>query len=88
MVTSNNYLVTIIYMDDTRVKRCWRCPPDVALKTIENFCRNGKDSVCKKCRYELNAEWASDNREKLRSSRAEYMRQYRAKKKLAKGTSS
>jgi hypothetical protein len=62
-------------------KRCWRCPPDKALQPLSNFCRNGKDSACKTCRYELNAEWSKDNRESLRSKRAAYMKEYRRKKK-------
>lgn len=62
------------------MKRCWRCPADSAPKPLSEFCRNGKDSVCKACRYELNSEWSKNNREKLRPKRAEYMRTYRAKK--------
>jgi hypothetical protein len=63
-------------------KKCWRCPPEKGDQSIESFCRKGKDSVCKKCRYELNAEWAKDNRDKLRPKRATYMKEYRAKKKV------
>jgi len=58
-------------------KSCWKCKTE---KQISDFARSGKDSVCKTCRYELNAEWAKNNREKLRPKRAEYMRQYRARK--------
>lgn len=65
-------------------KKCWRCPPDKAEQPIENFCRDGKDSVCKQCRYQLNSEWAKDNREKLRPKRAEYMKEYRARKRAEK----
>lgn len=61
-------------------KKCWRCPDEKGEQPIENFCRSGADSVCKSCRYALNAEWAKNNREKLRPKRAEYMRQYRSKK--------
>jgi len=59
-------------------KTCWKCRVEFP---IDNFCRNGADNVCKPCRYKLNAEWASANREKLRPGRAEYMRQYRERKK-------
>ena len=62
---------------DSDKKHCWKCGDD---KLPTDFCRDGKDSVCKKCRYELNANWAKDNREKLRPKRAEYMRAYRARK--------
>ena len=65
---------------EPKLKRCWRCPSDKGDQPLENFCREGKDSVCKTCRYELNAEWAKNNREKLRPKRAEYMRAYRKKK--------
>lgn len=59
-------------------KKCWKCGDEKDAK--KDFCRDGKDSVCKKCRYELNSEWAKENREKLRPKRAAYMREYRAKK--------
>lgn len=62
-------------------KWCWRCKSN---KILDQFCRGSKDSVCKKCRYELNAEWAKGNREKLRPKRAEYMKAYRKKIKDAK----
>lgn len=62
-------------------KRCWRCPPQTGPKPLSDFCRDGKDSVCKTCRYELNSEWSKENRVKLRPKRAEYMRKYRASKK-------
>jgi hypothetical protein len=65
-------------------KRCWRCPLDRGEQPLENFCRNGKDSVCKTCRYQLNSEWAKDNKDKLRPKRAEYMKRYRAAQKAAK----
>lgn len=63
------------------MKRCWRCPQDTEPKPLDEFCRGGKDSVCKKCRYELNSEWSKSNKEKLRPKRAEYMKAYRAAKK-------
>lgn len=66
------------------MKRCWRCPQDAAPKPLDEFCRGGKDSVCKKCRYELNSEWSKSNKEKLRPKRAEYMKAYRASKKAQK----
>lgn len=59
------------------MKHCWKCHTD---KPIDKFCRKGKDSVCQPCRYDLNSEWAKNNREKLRPKRAEYMRNYRARK--------
>lgn len=69
-------------MDQPVQKHCWKCGND---KDLENdFCRDGKDSVCKTCRYELNADWAKNNREKLRPRRASYMRDYRAKKRKEK----
>ena len=63
---------------DAETKKCWKCSEEKSIK--DDYCRGGKDSVCKKCRYELNSEWAKENREKLRPKRAEYMRQYRARK--------
>lgn len=71
-------------MDTILTKRCWRCPAEKGEQSLENFCRDGKDSVCKTCRYELNAEWAKNNREKLRPKRANYMRDYRARKAAEK----
>lgn len=65
---------------DTTTKHCWRCDQP---RLLTEYCRDGKDSVCKKCRYELNSEWAKENRERLRPKRAEYMRQYRANKAKA-----
>ena len=78
IITINNRNSYHLCMDESVLKKhCWRCGGD---KDPENdFCRDGKDSVCKPCRYELNAEWAKDNREKLRPRRASYMRDYRAK---------
>jgi len=65
-------------------KKCWRCPPEKSEQPLENFCRGGKDSVCKACRYQLNSEWAKTNRDKLRPKRAQYMKDYRAAKKREK----
>jgi hypothetical protein len=59
-------------------KKCWKCSE---VKFVRDFCRGGKDSVCKPCRYSLNAEWAKNNRPKQRPVRAEYMRDWRKKKK-------
>lgn len=70
--------------EDQTKKRCWKCKAD---KTLDNFARGSLDSVCKTCRYLLNAEWAKNNREKLRPKRAEYMRAYRLKKSLEKKSS-
>ena len=67
------------------MKNCWRCASADdgrrAVKPIEEFCRGGKDNVCRVCRCELNAIWAKENRDKLRPKRADYMRLYRSRKK-------
>jgi hypothetical protein len=65
-------------MTDERKKLCWKCKEE---KSLSEFARSGKDSACKKCRYGLNSEWAKTHREELRSGRAQYMREYRAKKR-------
>lgn len=59
-------------------KKCWKCGQPKSVP--EDYCRDGKDSVCKQCRYELNSNWAKENREKLRPKRAEYMKRYRSRK--------
>lgn len=66
-------------------KKCWKCTAEKDM--LHDFCRDGKDSVCKACRYVMNSEWAKENREKLRPRRAEYMRKYRAQKAEAKKVS-
>jgi hypothetical protein len=66
---------------EIKLKHCWKCNSE---KPTSDFCRAGIDSVCKTCRYALNAEWAKNNREKLRPRRADYMRAYRAKKSKEK----
>ena len=62
---------------DTALKYCWRCKTE---KLITDFCRNGKDNVCRICRYELNSEWSKNHRDTQRPKRTEYMRQYRKRK--------
>ena len=69
-------------MDEKQLKQCWKCKSSKNMP--DDFARNGADSCCKQCRYQLNSEWAKANREKLRPKRAEYMKNYRkAKKELA-----